>query len=150
MDQTEAHDMTVPAFSYQLLRDTLIPELLGKDHAMIQYWAGKNLARQYPLETIEQTVEFFSKAGWGKLDVDTEGKTNITFTLSSALVTDRLKQHKNVPFTLESGFLAQQIQMMKNRFTDAQSSLKRGQNVAITVQWDPKDVVEEVGRRSRK
>lgn len=150
MDQTDTPIITVSAFSYQLLRDELIPEILGKEHEMIQYWAGKNLARKYPLKTIEQMIDFFSKAGWGNLHVDSEAKTNTVFGLSSELISERLKTNKNLSFTLESGFLAQQVQMVRNRFAEAQSSVKRGQKVTINVQWDPKDVVQETDRRSRK
>lgn len=151
MDQTDTPNSTVPAFSYQLLRDVLIPEILGKDHEMIQYWAGKSLARKYPLETIEKVIDFFRQAGWGSLLVETEGKTSIVFSLTSEMISERMNHDKNISFSLESGFLAQQIQLMRNRYSDAQSSIKRGRKVSITVHWDPKDVVQEInGRRSRK
>lgn len=153
MDQIETFDRTVPAFSYQLLRDILIPELLGNEQATVLYWAGKNLSRRFPLETTDEIIDFFTRAGWGNLSVETEGKTSMTFHLASDWIDDRLKEDKNALFTLEAGFLAQQVQMIKNRFADAQSSTKKGRTVSIIVQWDKKDEVNEDAvirsRRSR-
>lgn len=149
MDEIETIDRTVPAFSYQLLRDVLIPELLGNDQATILYWAGKNLSRRFPLESTEEFVDFFTRAGWGTLSIEAESKTSITFLLKPEWIEVRLKENKHVLFTLEAGFLAQQVQMLKNRFADAQSSVKKGREVSIIVQWDQKDEVNEETARSR-
>lgn len=153
MKQTETTTLneTVPAFGYELLRSVLIPELLGKEQATILYWAGKNLARKYPLDTLDDIIDFFASAGWGTLIPGKEEKHSMTFTLTADLISERLDQDKQTPFTLEAGFLAQQIETIKNRFADAKSSLKRGKLVNITVIWDQKDPIEEESlRRSRK
>ncbi|HET7579023.1 MAG TPA: YslB family protein [Bacillales bacterium] len=152
MKQTEITlNETVPAFGYELLRNVLIPELLGNEQATILYWAGKNLARKYPLDTLDDIIDFFAYAGWGNLIAGKEEKNSMTFTLTADLISERLDQDKQTPFTLEAGFLAQQIETMKNRFADAKSSLKRGKIISITVIWDQKDpVVEESLSRSGK
>lgn len=143
MEKTEnSGDETVSAFGYELLKNVLIPELLGKEQSSILYWAGKNLARKYPLESIDEIAEFFQRAGWGNLTVDTEGKNKITFNLASELISRRLKHDKTATFALETGFVAQQIQTIKNCLADATSSVKKKRAVTITVEWDHKDVID--------
>ncbi|HET7615404.1 MAG TPA: YslB family protein [Bacillales bacterium] len=151
MEQIKDHVEEVPAFAYELLRDVLIPELLGKEQSSILYWAGKNLARQYPFETVEEIVRFFDDAGWGSLSVDAERRNKMTFTLRSPMIAKPRKNKNNAAYTLETGFLAQQIQMIKNRVADAQSTCKSG-SLGIVVEWDHKDIVdpsESESRRSR-
>ncbi|MGG3923674.1 DUF2507 domain-containing protein, partial [Geobacillus thermodenitrificans] len=41
--------IALSAFGTELLRHSLLPELFGKDSAGLLYWAGKQLARRYPL-----------------------------------------------------------------------------------------------------
>ena len=38
-----------PIFGYELMRDFLLPTILGKHEKDILYWAGKDLARKFPL-----------------------------------------------------------------------------------------------------
>ncbi|HET7628267.1 MAG TPA: YslB family protein [Bacillales bacterium] len=127
-------------FGYELLRNELIPELLGKEQASILYWAGKNLARKHPVESIEELSRFFHDAGWGNLAIEREKKNKIMFAVRSPLLS---KQAKNeAAFTLEAGFLAQQYERMKNRVADAHASCKSGV-LHILVEWDLKDTVND-------
>ncbi|HEX7066365.1 MAG TPA: DUF2507 domain-containing protein, partial [Bacillales bacterium] len=105
------------------------------------YWSGKNLARKYPLDSKEEIVQFFARAGWGNLTVDTEGKNKINFSLVPGTL-PRKKREQAASFELETGFLAQQIEQLKGCFADANSSVKRGRTVSITVEWDQKDLVK--------
>ena len=50
-NQAGSHLPSVSLFGHELIRNDLLHELLGKDAPEILYWAGKKLARQYPLET---------------------------------------------------------------------------------------------------
>ena len=47
----------------------MIPEILGEETPKILYWAGKKLARKYPLESISEIIDFFKQAGWGDLQI---------------------------------------------------------------------------------
>ena len=67
IDITSLEDVSLNAFAYELLREELLPDLIGNDSDGILYWAGRNLARKYPLETIEEVIQFFEKVGWGTL-----------------------------------------------------------------------------------
>ncbi|HEX7066335.1 MAG TPA: YslB family protein [Bacillales bacterium] len=143
MKQIEQQDETIPAFGYELLRNVLIPDLLGKEQATILYWAGKKLARNYPLESTEDIQSFFKQAGWGNLSVDTEGRNKIIFSLTPETSSLKPKEMKETSFELEAGFLAQQIQMIKKRYADARDSVRKKKVVSFTVEWDPKDPVDD-------
>lgn len=62
-------ELKVPAFGYELIREDLLNELLGEDTPDILYWAGKQIARKYPLFSINEIKEFFTNAGWGTLEL---------------------------------------------------------------------------------
>ena len=61
IDITSLEDVSLNAFAYELLREELLPDLIGNDLDGILYWSGRNLARKYPLETIEEVIQFFEK-----------------------------------------------------------------------------------------
>lgn len=136
--QQEENDRTlqVPVFGYELLRDMLLPDLLGKDHAQIIYWSGKQLARRFTISTQEEISQFFNEAGWGKLEIIEQNKYEITYLLSGDMVKRRLELNKDATFQLEAGFLAEQIQRQKGKTAEAIEEQKKRQDIYITVQWD--------------
>lgn len=135
---------SIPVFGYELLREVLIPTILGKETSAILYWAGKDLARQYPLQTLDDTIDFFAKAGWGSLTVKTEGKNELEVELTSPVIKERLqKKNMATTFQLEAGFLAQQMEQLKNVVAECyEHPKKRAGKVLFTVKWDQKDSVE--------
>lgn len=141
-EQQDYTDLTVPAFGYELLRETLLPELLGKETPSILYWCGRNLARKYPLETFEDITVFFHHAGWGSLTVNEEGKNSLSCELSSELISKRTNHIKKPSFALESGFLAQQIQTIKKRTSESHDLIKKGGIIKFVIEWDQKDKIE--------
>lgn len=133
----------VPAFGYELIREILIPDILGRETTTILYWAGKGLARKYPLQSISEIMNFFTDAGWGTLRLKAEKKDELEFELTSELIKQRFKNQPNCSFQLEAGFLAQQIEMQKEVVTESyEHPKKRSQTVLFTVKWDKKDLVE--------
>lgn len=133
----------ISIFGYELLREFLIPEILGKDTPEILYWAGKKLARKYPLENQNEIIDFFSRASWGKLIMKNESKDEIEFELESPLMVSRVKSKAEHFFQLEAGFLAQQIEIQKGTVAEAfEHPVKRSQKVQFTVKWDRKDKIE--------
>ena len=108
--QVETDPLTVPAYGYELIREILIPELLGRDTPDLLYWAGKRIARLFPLHAIEEAYTFFQKVGWGNLEVVKQTKNEITYQLSSDLIEKRLKEKGKCTFQLEAGYLAQQYE----------------------------------------
>jgi hypothetical protein len=139
-------DAVVPAFGYELIRNFLIPELLGNETASILYWAGRKIARLYPAESEEQLPLFFQQAGWGTLECVAKGPKQIVFDLHSPLVASRIEDHpRTVLFTMEAGFLAQQIQHMYGYMAETYSDIRTGRDkkVKFAVKWDSKDPVSE-------
>lgn len=114
------------SFAYTLLRNDLLPELLGQEEETILYWAGKHLAKKYPLSSIEEICDFFQKAKWGTLSVVKEKPNTIVFELAPP---DPSPRH----FKLEAGFLAEQFALMKERVTEAFEQVKR-KRVIFTVE----------------
>lgn len=135
-------NLQVHAFSYELLRDVLLPDLLGKEHSSILYWAGKRLAHQYPLASSEEIITFFLHAGWGELTKVKESKNEIIFELQSDLITKRLEKSEELSFQLEAGFLAEQFAEMTQFVTETYEEIKRRhKKVLFTVKWDAKDSI---------
>jgi predicted hydrocarbon binding protein len=142
--QTESEHPTVSAFGYELLRETLIPELLGKDTGAILYWAGKRLARKYPLADLDGIIRFFHDAGWGRLMIKEETRKEMVLELGSELISSRLKNNANTTFQLEAGFLAQQIELQKKAAAEAfEHPNKRSFRIQFTIKWDKNDYLNE-------
>ncbi|PGM58438.1 YslB family protein [Bacillus sp. AFS053548] len=132
----------ISGFGYELLRNDLLNDLLGKEQNDILYWAGKMIARKYPLATFEEIIEFFDQAGWGTLAVEEEKKQEVHLTLSSELITYRNQQKKNVSYQLEAGFLAMQIQQQIDVIAETyEEQSKRADKVKFQVKWDLKDPI---------
>jgi len=133
-------ELPINAFGYELLREVVIPDILGEDSRFIMYWAGKRLARKYPLPTIDDVISFFEKAGWGTLTIKNQKKNEIIFELDSELVKKRFELHQSPSFQLEAGFIAEQLELMNQFSTEAYEEIKRrSQKVIFTVKWDVKD-----------
>lgn len=145
-EQTTSLDLenlngSVSLFGYELIRDGLLPNLLGKDTEDILYWAGKELARQYPLEDFSAIGLFFKKAGFGTLTLTKEKKHQRIYTLTGDIVKTRI-EHTKPSFSLETGFLAEQIQLQETLYAEAVSEVSvKTKEVIITLQWDAKDTV---------
>ena len=140
---TEKESLSVPFFGYDLIREELLRDLLGKDTPDLLYWAGKRLARKYQLNTIDETIIFFNKAGWGTLTIKSESKQEILFELESDIITIRLKTNPDYTYHLEAGFLAQQLELQKGALAEAfEHPRKKGAKVQFTVKWDLQDTLD--------
>lgn len=139
----EVHQPSVPIFGYEMLRDILIPEILGKHTPDILYWGGKQLSRKFPLQSLEELISFFAEAGWGTLTLLEQKKNEMTFEISGPVLERRIALKSDVTFKLETGFLAEQVQLQKKCVAEAADELhKRSHSVKVIVRWDEKDKVE--------
>ncbi len=71
-----------PLFGIELIRDYVLTDLLGSDYRQVIYWAGKRLARQFPVVDESELASFFEQAGWGTLEIKKRKGTAISFVLS--------------------------------------------------------------------
>ncbi|WP_097678027.1 YslB family protein [Bacillus massilinigeriensis] len=139
---SEAPKPVASAFGYELIRDVLLSELLGVSEQDILYWAGKKLARKYPLNNTEEIIDFFHQADWGHLYVREEKRKEIDFELQGELVTHRLNGNRDITFQLEAGFLAQQFALQKKVTAEAfEHPGRRAGKIRFTVKWDANDVL---------
>lgn len=125
-------------FAVNLLRDLLIPDILQEDTSSISYWAGKNLARTYPLPLNEDLVIFFLNAGFGELTKLTEQGNQQTWQLAGDFVVNRFITNKTTPdFNLEAGFLSQQIEQATDVAAEANFEVNmKTHTVLINVQTE--------------
>lgn len=138
------YEQSVPAFGYELLREVLLTDMLGKEASQILYWAGKNLARKFPLSSIDEVVTFFQQAGWGDLSIYNTKKNEMEIHLSSSLISQRLQKKESTTFQLEAGFLAEQLEQQTSHVTEAfEQQKKRALKVIFTVKWDERDLIEK-------
>ncbi|SEM36259.1 Protein of unknown function [Mesobacillus persicus] len=133
---------SVSLFGYELIRDVLLTELLGKDAPEILYWAGKKLARRFPLYNMDEVIAFFHEADWGLLVVKEEKRKEVGLELSGEWITHRLEKDVHSTFQLEAGFLAQQLEMQKKVVAEAfEHPRKRSGKILFTIKWDIKDPI---------
>ncbi|WP_430536142.1 YslB family protein [Listeria rocourtiae] len=138
------NEKMIPVFGYELIRDTLLPNVLGEETPHILYWAGKELARKYPLETLDELTDFFQQASFGDLEVISEKKDEMHLLLSGEMTALRLNNDGNVTFKLEAGFIAEQVQHQKQLYSESYEEVdKRKKTVKIIVKWDRKESVSD-------
>ena len=131
------------AFAYELIREELLPDIIGKELDRISYWAGKNLARKYTLETFDDIIVFFQQAGWGDLSIIEQNRREMQIQLTSPLIAERYKNKRHTTYQLEAGFLAQQVQQQRQVIAEAyENQKKRSEKVLFTVKWDSKDSID--------
>lgn len=121
-----------------VLRDVLIPAILGEETGGILYWAGKNLAHQFPVSNPDELITIFTQLGFGHLELQKKSAKQQTWQISGPIVTERLKLNQ-ADFNLETGFIAQQIEFQTNAITEAQIVEQKKGTVQIVVQSDLKD-----------
>jgi hypothetical protein len=132
-------ELETPYFGQQMLRDVLIPNLLGPKTSGIMYFAGRDLAPRVPVSD-EQIPDLFSKLGLGTLAL-TKNKVKLrTYTLSGDIVTNRIKHFPDADFQFEAGLLAQLVQQVLGMTTEAASNIdKHNGSVELTLSIDPNE-----------
>lgn len=136
-----AANTTKTSLGETIIRDALIPDILGKDNSIL-YWAGKRLARLFPLAKDEDLPLFFEQADWGYLKRVKAKKDQQYFELSGPSVELRQKLNHNCEFLLEAGFLAETIQRQLGFITEAIIDKKTHDTITILVQIDTKDPLD--------
>ena len=121
------------SFPYEslILRNAILPDILGNDIDAILYWAGRNLANNFSISTIDDTKAFYKKMHWGQLNIIKQKKNTEIYKLNGNDVNTRLKLDSQNNFQIETGFLAQIRQTQLNCSCEATYELKN-QDIIIT------------------
>ncbi|HLS06362.1 MAG TPA: YslB family protein [Bacillota bacterium] len=106
---TELESQTV---GYDILRYISLPNLLGKESETILYYMGKNLARSFELNSLDDIHFIFERLGWGYLELLKQRRNSLTFSLMADSVARRLQSSLAQEFRLEAGFLAEATQII--------------------------------------
>lgn len=130
---------TIPSFGYEIIRDHLLPSILGKHEEDVLYWAGKELARKFPLFSMDEAAAFFQEAGWGVLELEKETADSAYYILTAE---PSLLNMENRCFKLEAGFLAEQKQKTLGLLTECYDEKSKKHNcVKFTLKWDSKEKI---------
>ncbi|AXI09623.1 DUF2507 domain-containing protein [Oceanobacillus sp. 143] len=103
---------TTEGAGYDVLRYISLPELLGKEANTLLYFMGRNLARKFAINDLEDLITIYDKLGWGKLELVKEKKKELLFQLMADSVALRLQASFTAEFRMEAGFLAEAIQKL--------------------------------------
>ncbi|HLS20290.1 MAG TPA: DUF2507 domain-containing protein [Bacillota bacterium] len=101
--QTVGHD---------ILRYVSLPKLLGQEAETILYYMGKNLARSFDINSLDDVHFIFEKLGWGYLELVKQRKNSLTFSLMADALARRLQLDLAKEFRFEAGFLAEAIHLV--------------------------------------
>lgn len=134
-------------FPQMLLREALLPELLGDDLGDISYWAGKSLARRFPIGNPKDATTFFEQAGFGTLALTKQTAQMTRWQLSGTPVKLRKQLQGDTGFTLEAGFLAEMMAQQLGVSAEAELTETPHKLQATTVTFDvytdPDDVIPD-------
>jgi predicted hydrocarbon binding protein len=126
-------------FGYEILRDHVLPSLLGNHEDEILYWAGKEVARKFPVFSIEELPVFFQEAGWGPLQLEKTSKEEAFYTMKNDFGTN----DQNRSCRLEAGFIAEQYQKLNGLLTECYGEVKSKDGlVHFQVKWDLKTKIQ--------
>jgi predicted hydrocarbon binding protein len=142
LETVQSDEQKIPVFGYELIREILLNDILGKESPQILYWAGKQLARKFPLNGKDELIAFFHNACWGNLQFVKESNHEIELTLTGEIIDRRFNLNDDCHFQLEAGFLAEQFTLQKKLTAETLEETKRRAKKAIfTVKWDTKDPI---------
>lgn len=132
---------SIPVFGYEIIRDQVLSSILGKHEEEILYWAGKDLARKFPLFSMEEARSFFQEAGWGTLTLEKQNKDEATYILTAEPSTLNIEKRC---FKLEAGFLAAQQQHTIQFLTECyeEKNIKHC-TVTFKLKWDLKEPINK-------
>lgn len=133
-DLNQLSGITGPLAGHELIRHIALPELLGQDANMVLYYMGKNLARKFPLTILDELPYFFKQVGWGDLKLLKEKKSLYSYELTGPIIEARKNYEQPLNYRLECGFIAEQIQLISGKHTEATFELKnKNQTVLFEV-----------------
>ncbi|WP_241653698.1 YslB family protein [Latilactobacillus curvatus] len=142
-EQLAQNPQTASYLTQATLRDILLPSILGAENDAISYWAGKQLALQFPLDSFEDLCAFFEQINFGHLSLKKQKKEQYFFELTGPIVASRIADFDTPDFQLEAGFVAQILEQQLRIVTEAKATIENKKTVTIFVQTDSKAPIED-------
>lgn len=115
---TALHELSDDTAGQDVLRYIGLPTLLGEEKDTILYFFGRNLARQFELDEIEDMYYVFQKLKWGNLEIVKEKRNQVTLYLMADEIVERMEASIDTEFRLEAGFIAEVFQKVFQRGTE--------------------------------
>lgn len=120
------------------MRDVILPTILGKETEGILYWIGKDLAREYPVQTTDELILLFKQLGFGNLELVKDSDLQHSFKITGPIIKERLAlDNPSASFTLEAGFIAKELEFQLGTVTEAEVDSIKHKEVRIFAQNDP-------------
>lgn len=121
------------------MRDVILPAILGDETDGILYWIGKDLAREYPVASIDELILLTRQLGLGQLKLIRHNDTQHVWQLSGPIVEQRLADSnpQQASFSLEAGFIAQELEFQLQTVSEAEITERHKKYVQILAQNDP-------------
>ncbi|KRM24408.1 YslB family protein [Latilactobacillus graminis] len=141
-EQLAQNPQTTSYLTQATLRDILLPLILGTENDAISYWAGKQLALQFPLASREDLSRFFVQMNFGDLRLKKQKKEQFFFELTGPVVVARIADFETPDFQLEAGFIAQSMEQQLQHVTEAKATIENKKTVTIFVQTDSNAPIE--------
>lgn len=123
--------LNTPGAGYDILRYISLPEIFGSETNTLLYYTGKNLARKFHIESLDDLYYVFDKSGWGRLDFVKEKRRYLEFELMSDAIVQRLDASIETEFRLEAGFLAAAIQAIKGQECECTEEVNKKINKVV-------------------
>jgi len=125
-----------------MLRDVLLPSILGTETDGILYWAGKDIARQFPVDSDDKLISLFHQLSLGTLSLIKKNSKQQIWELAGDEIIDRSKL-SHATFNFEAGLIAQQIEFQTNMVTEASVEVEKKKAIQITVYHDSSNQVTD-------
>ncbi|WP_067727244.1 YslB family protein [Oceanobacillus damuensis] len=113
LDLSDLEELNTTGAGYDILRYVTLPEMMGEEKDTLLYFMGKNLARKFDFNTVEDIYYLFDKLGWGRLELVKRKRKELIFHLLSDSVVLRLKAPFETEFRMEAGFLSEALQSVE-------------------------------------
>lgn len=122
---SQLEELQTSGAGFDVLRYLALPDLLGNEAPTLLYFMGKNLARKFEINSIDDITYIFEMLGIGKMELVKEKKQEKIFHLLSDSVVLRLKGPLEADFRLEAGFLAEAVQMIDGIECECKEEINR-------------------------
>lgn len=128
-------EAVTPLSGQLVIRDLVLPELLGEATTELTYWAGRALARKLPVAESDLATTM-AQLGFGALSLKADKGASRDYLLSGQVVAARLALDAQADFRLEAGFLAQSLQQALNVPCEAAVMAAKRDQVKLQVSID--------------